>query len=216
MLLRFVRIAAATPLLPARAAARLAPAARLATRRAPPAAALLPSGSPAAAPVARRSSRPSRAASSATGAPPPREPLPPLPRNAAAGGLGQGQPHLTDRVREASRATLQRYREMEAFLRWRGYNILGILATGVAGLGLVLYFYRDQVRASVSDELADVTRRTLQDDELKIRAHELTKAIVQAVLDDPNMAALASRFLVQLFNQPETKAATVSLLNNVG
>lgn len=133
-------------------------------------------------------------------------------------GASQGahsQPHLTERVREASRMTLQRYREIEDYLRWRGYNLLAISAAGIGALGLVLYFYREQVRESVSDELATVTRRTLQDDELKVRAHELTKAIVQAVLDDPNIAALTSRFLVLLFNMPETKAATVSLLNNV-
>ena len=66
------------------------------------------------------------------------------------------------------------------------------------------------VRESVSDELASVTRRTLQDDELKERAHELTKAIVQSVLDDPNITALASKFVVLLFQMPETRAATAS------
>jgi hypothetical protein len=71
------------------------------------------------------------------------------------------------------------------------------------------------VRESVSDEIVSVTRRTLEDDDLKERAHELTKAIVQSVLDDPNITVLASKFVVLLFQMPETRSATASLVEAV-
>lgn len=80
---------------------------------------------------------------------------------------------------------------------------------------MLLYLNRNTLRESVSDELAVVTRRTLQDDELKERAHELTKAIVHAVLEDPNITAMASKFVVLLFGMPETRAATAALIEGV-
>jgi len=97
-------------------------------------------------------------------------------------------------------------------VRWRGYNIFRIVAGLLGSTALLIYFNRDPIRESVSDEVAGVTRRSLSSQEVVDQANELTKQVIQKLLTDDHVAEHASQFLVELFRQPETQQATVNLL----
>jgi hypothetical protein len=101
---------------------------------------------------------------------------------------------------------------MEDQVRWRGYNVLRILSGIVGSMALLIYFNRDPIRETVSDEVAGVTRRSLSSQEVVNQANELTKQVIQKLLTDDHVAEHASQFLVELFRQPETQQATVNLL----
>eukprot|EP00045_Choanoeca_perplexa_P002904 m.27573 g.27573 ORF g.27573 m.27573 type:complete len:359 (-) comp11760_c0_seq1:128-1204(-) len=115
-------------------------------------------------------------------------------------------------VADAAKLTLARFSQLEEQVRWRGYNVLRILAGLVGSTALLIYFNRDPIRESVSDEVAGVTRRSLSSQEVVNQANELTKQVIQKLLTDDHVAEHAGQFLTELFRQPETQQATVNLL----
>lgn len=115
-------------------------------------------------------------------------------------------------VQHAAKVTLTRYREFEDYMRWHGYNTLRIVAGFFGAMAVLIYFNRDPIRDNISQEVAGVTRRSLEQRELIDRANELTKEVVHGVLVDPRIAANAGQFVVDLFQQPETQQATSRLV----
>eukprot|EP00730_Choanoeca_flexa_P006831 TRINITY_DN12229_c5_g2_i2.p1 TRINITY_DN12229_c5_g2~~TRINITY_DN12229_c5_g2_i2.p1 ORF type:complete len:357 (+),score=80.74 TRINITY_DN12229_c5_g2_i2:815-1885(+) len=126
----------------------------------------------------------------------------------------QPQPPHTPReaMADVARLTIARFQQLENQARWRGYNIIRIVAAALGTTALLIYFNRDPIRESVSDEVAGVTKRSLSSQEVVDQANLLTKQVLEKLLSDDRVAEHASQFLVELFRQPETQQATVNLL----
>ncbi|KAJ7376497.1 hypothetical protein OS493_034233 [Desmophyllum pertusum] len=110
---------------------------------------------------------------------------------------------------------LQRLHDLEESFRVRGYSILrwGLSALVVAGL--VIYVFREPLRENVADEVADVASRSLTDENVILKANEVTRAVLQDVLHDPEITKLTSAFVMQVLNRDDVRAAAIQLTQHV-
>ncbi|XP_066283031.1 uncharacterized protein [Branchiostoma lanceolatum] len=77
---------------------------------------------------------------------------------------------------------------------WKGYNVLKILLALAVLSGLGVYLFRDEVRQNVAEEVSNVATRSMADEELVTRVNELSKALVNDVLNDENILNRTKEF----------------------
>eukprot|EP00053_Salpingoeca_punica_P019176 m.192201 g.192201 ORF g.192201 m.192201 type:complete len:784 (-) comp17582_c1_seq2:499-2850(-) len=128
-----------------------------------------------------------------------------------AGGAGKDDAHHW-RVREA---TLQKYRDMDLYLRRRGYNTLRVILLFAGVMLVVLYLLRNWLKKRISGQVVDLTSETLKDRDLHVNAEQFSKSIVTSILNDPQMSTHAIAFLQELFARDGTREALANLFSQV-
>jgi len=110
---------------------------------------------------------------------------------------------------------LQRLHDLEESFRVRGHSVLrwGLSALIVAGF--VIYIFREPLRENVADEVADVASRSLADENVIQKANEVTRAVLQDVLHDPEITKLASAFVMHVLHRDDVRAAAIQLTQHV-
>jgi len=84
---------------------------------------------------------------------------------------------------------------------------------GVIGVtGILLYVFRDPLKANLSEQTADVAKRSLTSSEVQMQVNMLSAEVVRKLLNDPVIMANCLSFLQTLFAAPETKASLGALL----
>lgn len=109
----------------------------------------------------------------------------------------------------------ERYRIIEEYLRIRGYNTLRIIGGLLVASGAAVYLSRHYLTEELSFHVADVTSRSLEQENVVNKANELSKGIVTFLLTDPGVSDQAVQFLQRLFSKQDTQAAVVHLLGQV-
>ena len=82
--------------------------------------------------------------------------------------------------------------------------------TGVAGL--LIYIFRDPLKANLSEQTADVAKRSLNSTEVQTQVNVLSADVVQGLLNNPAVMAQSQAFLTRLMAAPDTRANLVTLL----
>lgn len=88
-----------------------------------------------------------------------------------------------------------------------------LIVAGVLGLGaFLIYIFRDPLKGHLSEQTADVAKRSLTSSEVQMQVNVLSADVVRQLLDNPAVMAQCSAFVSRLMANPETRAAVVQLL----
>ncbi|XP_001629412.2 uncharacterized protein LOC5508870 [Nematostella vectensis] len=108
-------------------------------------------------------------------------------------------------------AMIERLHDLEERYRVRGYSLLrwglGLVVMGV----ISLYLFREELRENVADEVADVASRSLGDENVVNKANEVTKQVLQDIINDPETTRLASNFVMSVLGQDDVRKSAVEL-----
>eukprot|EP00794_Sanderia_malayensis_P020493 gene20493-22509_t len=96
-------------------------------------------------------------------------------------------------------------KDLEEHLRIRGYSTLRWGLGILSAVGFGIYMFREPIKDNLSDEVADVASRSLGDQNVVLRANEISKAIVNEVLNDSNTLELATDFVVKLLEHEDIR-----------
>ena len=89
------------------------------------------------------------------------------------------------------------------------------VALGVSTLLVVLlvaWTFRDRVKSSTAEQVADVAKRSLADSDVQQQVNSLSQEVVHRLLTDPTVLSTALQFTTRLLAEPSTQAALSSLL----
>jgi hypothetical protein len=99
-------------------------------------------------------------------------------------------------------------------LTYRGYNIFYIFISSLIIITLILYFTWDNIKIWTGLQSAEVASKTLSDEQVKIKAEELSKNVVNKILLSPSTLDLTISFLNRLSTDKGTLEATVKIMEN--
>jgi hypothetical protein len=100
--------------------------------------------------------------------------------------------------------------EMSHSVRIRNVMIALIGCFAIASAGV--YIFRDSVKQQLSDQTADVAKRSLSSSEVQSQVNVLSAEVVRKLLNDPVIMSNCLGFLQTLFASPETKKSLIVLL----
>jgi uncharacterized membrane-anchored protein YjiN (DUF445 family) len=112
-------------------------------------------------------------------------------------------------------ATQQLYHKLDNRLQYRGYSTLRILAGVVGGSVLLTWLFQKQIKGFFSEHGAEVASQSLSSSNVQTSAGDLSKAVIQQVLQDPKSSDMAVQFLTQLSQRPDTRRMVVELVVSV-
>lgn len=133
------------------------------------------------------------------------------------GGSGGAHPPLdggdhsstySRQVREISAALTNLH--LSSRVSWSKIVMALGAVTGVAGL--LIYIFRDPLKANLSEQTADVAKRSLNSTEVQTQVNVLSADVVQGLLNNPAVMAQSQAFLTRLMAAPDTRANLVTLL----
>jgi len=75
--------------------------------------------------------------------------------------------------------------------------------------------FGDDIKKSLIDSTSSIATETLENESLKVQTQELASAVVQTVLNDPEVTSKASNFLQNAAQTPETQKALLDLTLHV-
>jgi len=78
--------------------------------------------------------------------------------------------------------------------------------------GVLIYVFRDPLKANLSVQTADVAKRSLTDENVQAQVNVLTADVVHNLLENPALMAQVLVFLNKVMAAPETRASVVQLL----
>lgn len=135
----------------------------------------------------------------------------------SGGGSGGAHPPLdggdhsstySRQVREISAALTNLH--LSSRVSWSKIVMALGAVTGVAGL--LIYIFRDPLKANLSEQTADVAKRSLNSTEVQTQVNVLSADVVQGLLNNPAVMAQSQAFLTRLMAAPDTRANLVTLL----
>jgi hypothetical protein len=85
----------------------------------------------------------------------------------------------------------------------------------LAVIGCGVWLFRDDVSSGVGDAASEVTRRTLENEDVQHQASELARGVVYELLNDKRALDLASQFLNEVIQRDSTKSAVIALVQDV-
>lgn len=110
---------------------------------------------------------------------------------------------------------LQRLQDLEESFRVRGHSILRWGLSALVISGFVIYIFREPLRENVADEVAVVASRSLADENVIHKANEVTRAVLQDILHDPEITKLAGAFVMHVLHREDVKSAAIQLTQHV-
>ncbi len=113
-------------------------------------------------------------------------------------------------------ATQHLYHKLDERLpKYRDYSTLKILGIGLAGALVLSYLFQKQIKGFFSEHGADVASQSLSSTSVQTSAGDLSKAVIQQILEDPKTSDMAVQFLTDLFRRPDTKRILTELVINI-
>lgn len=97
-------------------------------------------------------------------------------------------------------------------MRIRGYSILKILFSLGAATLLVWMIFRDKIKDAAAQHTADVASRSLSSDNVQDSASNLSKSVIQEILNDAELRNQALLFVTDLMQRPEAVNAAKSFV----
>ena len=119
---------------------------------------------------------------------------------------------LYDRAHDITQQVLFAMKAAER-LRFTKGVLLGLTLLLAAAGGV--WLFRDDVKTTTAEQVADVAKRSLADTEVQQQAHELSQEVVHRILTDPTVLSTALRFTTSLLHEPHTQAALSALLRSL-
>ena len=160
--------------------------------------------------------------------PPPPPPPPHLPPSSGGdqkdhtgdgggggGGKGEDPAHGAGSATYASQAreiTSTLLASLHLSSRTRLRSVLLGLAGALGLAGLLIYVFRDPLKANLSEQTADVAKRSLTSSEVQLQVNALSADVVQTLLANPAVLGQCQAFVGRLLALPETRRALVALL----
>ena len=92
------------------------------------------------------------------------------------------------------------------------------VAVGLSLLTLALlsaYMFRDSVKTSTAEQVADVAKRSLADSDVQQQVNSLSQEVVHRLLTDPAVLSTALAFTTRLLHEPSTQQALSGLLSRL-
>ncbi len=96
--------------------------------------------------------------------------------------------------------------------KYRDYNSLKILGFGLTGALLLTYIFQKQIKGFFSQHGAEVASQSLSSSNVQNSAGDLSKAVLQQVLEDPKTSDVAVQFLANLVRRPDTQQMLTTLV----
>lgn len=124
-------------------------------------------------------------------------------------------PSYTQHAMELSQAILSAlnpHAQMSTSARIR--NIMAALFGCLAIAGIGVYIFRDEVKGHLSEQTADVAKRSLSSEDVQSQVNQLSSEVVRKLLNDPVIMSSCLAFLQTLFASPDTKASLITLLQS--
>ena len=87
--------------------------------------------------------------------------------------------------------------------------------TVLALVGLSMWVFRDSVKTSTAEQVADVAKRSLADSDVQQQVNSLSQEVVQRILTDPTVLNTALQFTTRLLHEPSTQTALSNLLSSL-
>lgn len=119
-------------------------------------------------------------------------------------------PNFYRHLSEELLAALNPHSHITTSVRIRNIMIALIGCFAISALGV--YIFRDNLKANLSEQTADVATRSLSSAEVQSQVNLLSAEIVRKLLNDPVIMENCLGFLQTLFASAETKASLVTLL----
>ncbi|XP_028398794.1 uncharacterized protein LOC114522327 [Dendronephthya gigantea] len=104
---------------------------------------------------------------------------------------------------------------LEESSRFHGYSTLRWGVSIITVTLVTIYVFRDQLRDNVADEVADVASRSLADENVILKAHDMTKGVLKRLTSEEDTTILVSEFLKTVLQQSEVQNVVVSFATNV-
>ena len=129
----------------------------------------------------------------------------------AAGVLQSGQPlvnmanDLTDQFMRAVHLS-----EQTRFVKG---VVLGVSLLAV--LSLSAYLFRDSVKTTTAEQVADVAKRSLADSDVQHQVNTMSQDVVHRLLTDQAVLSTALQFSQRLLHEPGTQTALLNLLQRM-
>lgn len=147
--------------------------------------------------------------------PPQPTPMPAVDASSQTEGAAGGSSTTTSESSGGSQwgASPQKAVLVRLFTSWQQGVVASIGA--VMGIGFLVYFLYAPVKEDTVHHTAVVASEALSDMRLKTQAIQLSKDVVEEVLNDPKSLRLVVNLVVQLLAQDDTRIAVSSLLQSL-
>ena len=129
----------------------------------------------------------------------------------AAGVLLAGQP-LVDMANDLTDHFMKAIHLSEQTRFVKGV-VLGVSLLAV--LSLSAYLFRDSVKTTTAEQVADVAKRSLADSDVKDQVNTLSQDVVHRLLTDQAVLSTALQFSQRLLHEPGTQTALLNLLQRM-
>lgn len=80
---------------------------------------------------------------------------------------------------------------------------------------VMVFVFGGEIRKMVSAQTADLAKETLENESLQVQTQQLAMAVVQTILNDPQVTSLAASFLKEASTAEETQLALLELVTHV-
>jgi len=131
-------------------------------------------------------------------------------------GLRRGSfPKGYDGSYETYESMRESIRKLDASMRYKEYHTLRWSAGFLFVVVLVVYYNRDELKLWFGSTSADITSRTLGDQNVQREAQNLAQHVVYELLNDAKALSLTTEFLNQLLERETTRRAVLDLLASV-
>lgn len=85
----------------------------------------------------------------------------------------------------------------------------------ISALVVLVFIFGGEIRKMVSAQTADLAKETLENESLQVQTQQLAMAVVQTILNDPQVTSLAASFLKEASTAEETQLALLELVTHV-
>eukprot|EP01135_Chromosphaera_perkinsii_P004317 Nk52_evm9s277 gene=Nk52_evmTU9s277 len=141
----------------------------------------------------------------------PREAPPPPPRPSSSSTSSSSGPP----PEPPADSLLLRLQALDDHFRYRGYSVLRIGTLFLVSGGAYVYIFQDDIKDKAAVEISDVAQRSLNDDQMREKAQELSKSVVHEVLSDARTVDTATSFVKDLSGKDDLRRAVVLLLQQI-
>mmetsp|Transcript_12459 Transcript_12459/g.16163 ORF Transcript_12459/g.16163 Transcript_12459/m.16163 type:complete len:447 (-) Transcript_12459:51-1391(-) len=116
---------------------------------------------------------------------------------------------------ESIKSVREALQKLDENFKYRGFHTLRWVGLA-SGIGfLFTYGFKDDIKENIGSTGAEITSRTLGDQEVQKQARELARGVVYELLNDDRALELTTSFLNDVLNREYTRQAVLKLLGHV-
>ena len=110
---------------------------------------------------------------------------------------------------------LNRLADLDSRLNYQGWHTLRWTSLFVVVAGATAWLFRENVSSGVGEAASEVTKRTLENQDVQQQASTLARGVVYELLNDKRALDLASQFVNEVLQRETTKQAVLGLVQDV-